>query len=189
MRIGITCHATVGGSGAIAAALGILLAGEGHDVHFVCHDIPFGLSNINRPGITVHRVEATRYPPLKWPPYEMALAVKMVSVYRQTKLDLFHVHYAIPHAISAYLAREMVAPERLRIVCTLHGTDITLVGADPLYRNVYYTTATMSGKTMVTSPKMVLVISRLSPFSFPQLTDSLRGAPLRLPSSTLAELI
>lgn len=134
MKIGITCHATIGGSGAIATALGTLLANEGHDVHFICHDIPFGLLNIDHAGITVHKVEATRYPPLKWPPYEMALAVKMVSVYRQTKLDLFHVHYAIPHALSAYLAREMVAPERLRVVCTLHGTDITLVGADPLYR-------------------------------------------------------
>jgi N-acetyl-alpha-D-glucosaminyl L-malate synthase BshA len=134
MRIGISCHATVGGSGAIAAALGKLLADEGHDIHFVCHDVPFGLSDHHHPGITVHKVEAKRYPPLKWPPYEMALAVKMVSVSRLAKLDLFHVHYAIPYALSAYLAREMLAPEPLKLVCTLHGTDITLVGVDPLYQ-------------------------------------------------------
>jgi N-acetyl-alpha-D-glucosaminyl L-malate synthase BshA len=124
----------MGGSGAIATALGTLLATEGHDVHFICHDIPFGLRNTSQPGITVHKVEATRYPPLKWPPYEMALAVEMVSLYRRTKLDLVHVHYAIPHALSAYLARGMLAPEKLRVVCTLHGTDITLVGADPSYQ-------------------------------------------------------
>ncbi len=134
MRIGITCHATVGGSGAIAASLGKLLADEGHDVHFVCHDIPFGLAGGRHRGITIHEVEATQYPPLKHPPYGMALAVKMAAVAKLAKLDLFHVHYAIPHALSAYLAREMIAPERLRIVCTLHGTDITLVGADPSYR-------------------------------------------------------
>ncbi len=134
MKIGITCHATVGGSGAIATALGKLLAQGGHRVHFICHDVPFGLLAGGHPGITVHKVEATRYPPLKWPPYEMALAVKMVSVFRREELDVVHVHYAIPHALSAYLAREMVAPERLPLVCTVHGTDITLVGADLLYR-------------------------------------------------------
>ena len=134
MRIGITCHATVGGSGAIAAALGRLLADEGHKVHFICHDIPFGLAGGRQSGITVHEVEATQYPPLKYPPYAMALAVKMASVAREEKLDLLHTHYAIPHALSAYLAREMISPQRLRIVCTLHGTDVTLVGADPSYQ-------------------------------------------------------
>jgi N-acetyl-alpha-D-glucosaminyl L-malate synthase BshA len=134
MRIGISCHATIGGSGAIAASLGRLLADAGHEVHFICHDIPFGLSAVPDAGITVHKVEAARYPPLKWPPYEMALAVKMVSVARETHLDVIHAHYAIPHALSAYLAREMVAPAKLPVVCTLHGTDITLVGADPSYR-------------------------------------------------------
>lgn len=134
MRIGITCLATVGGSGAIAVALGKLLASEGHDVHFICHDIPFGLINSSHLGITVHEVEVSQYPPLKYPPYGMALAVKMAEVAHAAGLDLLHVHYAIPHALSAYLAREMIRPERLRVVCTLHGTDITLVGADPLYQ-------------------------------------------------------
>jgi N-acetyl-alpha-D-glucosaminyl L-malate synthase BshA len=134
MRIGITCHATIGGSGAIAVALGRLLAVEGHEVHFVCHDIPFGLAGSPHPGITVHEVEVMQYPPLKYPPYGMALAVKMAAVAQLVELDLFHVHYAIPHTLSAYLAREMIAPQRLRIMCTLHGTDITLVGADPSYQ-------------------------------------------------------
>jgi N-acetyl-alpha-D-glucosaminyl L-malate synthase BshA len=134
MNIGITCHATVGGSGAIAVALGKLLADAGHEVHFVCHEIPFDLADTRHSRITVHGVEATQYPPLKWPPYEMALAVKMAAVAQQAKLDLFHVHYAIPHALSAYLAREMTAPDGCRLVCTVHGTDITLVGADPSYQ-------------------------------------------------------
>jgi N-acetyl-alpha-D-glucosaminyl L-malate synthase BshA len=134
MRIGITCHATVGGSGAIAASLGKLLAGVGHEVHFICHEMPFGLAGDSHPGITVHEVTPTQYPPLRFPPYGMALAVKMASVARLARLDVLHVHYAIPHALSAFLAREMVAPDRLRIVCTLHGTDVTLVGADPSYK-------------------------------------------------------
>jgi len=134
MKIGITCHATVGGSGAIATSLGKLLADEGHEVHFICHEIPFGLTTRRHPRIAVHKVDITRYPPLKYPPYGMALAVRMADIAKLARLDLLHVHYAIPHAVSAYLAREMVAPERLRTVCTLHGTDITLVGVDPSYR-------------------------------------------------------
>jgi N-acetyl-alpha-D-glucosaminyl L-malate synthase BshA len=134
MRVGITCHATVGGSGAIAASLGKLLAAAGHEVHFICHEMPFGLASGPHPGITVHEVEPTQYPPLRYPPYGMALAVKMASIARLARLDLLHVHYAIPHALSAFLAREMVAPDRLRIICTLHGTDVTLVGADPSYK-------------------------------------------------------
>jgi len=134
MKIGITCHATVGGSGAIATALGKLLANEGHEVHFICHDVPFGLVGEPHPSITVHEVEATSYPPLRYPPYAMALAVKTASVARYAGLDLLHVHYAIPHALSAFLAREMIAPQRLRVACTLHGTDITLVGSDPSYQ-------------------------------------------------------
>ncbi|MCJ7838301.1 MAG: N-acetyl-alpha-D-glucosaminyl L-malate synthase BshA [Burkholderiales bacterium] len=134
MRIGIACHATIGGSGAIAASLGKLLADEGHEIHFVCNDVPFGIAGSCHPGITVHKADATQHPPLKCPPHGMALAVKMASVSRHARLDVFHVHYAIPYALSAYLARAMIAPERLRIVCTVHGTDITLVGADPSYK-------------------------------------------------------
>ncbi|GAB4351172.1 MAG: N-acetyl-alpha-D-glucosaminyl L-malate synthase BshA [Candidatus Abyssubacteria bacterium] len=134
MRIGITCHATVGGSGAIAVALGKLLADQRHEVHFICHEMPFGLVGQRHPNITVHEVEVTQYPPLKYPPYGMALAVKMAAVTREAGLDLLHVHYAIPHALSGYLAREMLAPQRPKLVCTLHGTDVTLVGADPSYR-------------------------------------------------------
>ena len=134
MRIGITCHATVGGSGAIAAALGKLLARAGCEVHFICHEIPFGLAGGPHPGVTVHEVEPTQYPPLRYPPYAMALAVKMASVAKIAKLDLLHVHYAIPHALSAFLARAMIVPDKLKIVCTLHGTDVTLVGADPSYQ-------------------------------------------------------
>ena len=138
MKIGITCHATVGGSGAIAAALGKLLAGAGHEVHFICHEIPFGLAGGPHPGIIVHEVEPTQYPPLRYPPYAMALAVKMASIARLAGLDLLHVHYAIPHALSAFLAREMIAPEKLKTVCTLHGTDVTLVGADPSYKRLVH---------------------------------------------------
>jgi N-acetyl-alpha-D-glucosaminyl L-malate synthase BshA len=134
MRIGITCYATVGGSGAIASALGRLLAEEGHEVHFICQDVPFDLAGKQHPRITVHQVKVAQYPPLKYPPYAMALAVKMAAVAKLERLELLHVHYAIPHALSAYLAREMIAPQPLRIICTLHGTDITLVGADPSYQ-------------------------------------------------------
>ena len=134
MKIGITCNATVGGSGAIATALGKLLADKGHEVHFICHEVPFGLAGERRAGVTVHEVETAQYPQLRHPPYGMALAVKTASVARRARLDLLHVHYAIPHALTAFLAREMIAPERLRVVCTLHGTDTTLVGADPSYQ-------------------------------------------------------
>lgn len=134
MKIGITCHATMGGSGAIATALGGLLSCEGHEVHFICHDEPFDLAGARQCGVAFHKVEATQYPPLKYPPFDMAMAVKMADVAKRAKLDLLHVHYAIPYALGAHIAREMVAPQSLKLVCTLHGTDTTLVGSDLLYR-------------------------------------------------------
>ena len=97
---------------AIATALGKLLAEKGHEVHFICHEVPFGLAGERRAGVTVHEVETSQYPQLRHPPYGMALAVKTASVARRARLDLLHVHYAIPHALTAFLAREVVAPER-----------------------------------------------------------------------------
>jgi N-acetyl-alpha-D-glucosaminyl L-malate synthase BshA len=133
MRIGITCYPTYGGSGIVATELGIELAQRGHDVHFISYANPIRLgSGMDR--VHYHEVEVSTYPLFQYPPYGLALASRMSEVAEQYRLDLLHVHYAIPHSISALLARQMTAPRRrLPFVTTLHGTDITLVGAEPSY--------------------------------------------------------
>jgi len=132
MRIGITCYPTYGGSGVVATELGIELAARGHEIHFISYAMPIRM-NPNNPRIRFHEVEVASYPLFDHPPYTLALATKMVEVFEYESLDLLHVHYAIPHSVSALLARSMAAPRRLPFITTLHGTDITLVGSNRSY--------------------------------------------------------
>jgi N-acetyl-alpha-D-glucosaminyl L-malate synthase BshA len=134
MRIGITCYPTYGGSGVVATELGIELAGLGHQVHFISYSQPFRLTGRDN-GIFYHEVPVSSYPLFEFPPYDLALASRMAEVAEYYSLDLLHVHYAIPHSVSALLARQMLAAKgrRLPFVTTLHGTDITLVGLDRSY--------------------------------------------------------
>jgi N-acetyl-alpha-D-glucosaminyl L-malate synthase BshA len=135
MKIGITCYPTYGGSGVVATELGIELAQRGHEVHFITYSPPFRLHGTQEPNIHYHEVEVSNYPLFDFPPYDLALATRMVEVAEIYQLDLLHVHYAIPHSVSALLAKQMLqkAGRRLPFVTTLHGTDITLVGADRSY--------------------------------------------------------
>jgi N-acetyl-alpha-D-glucosaminyl L-malate synthase BshA len=134
MRIGITCYPTYGGSGVVATELGIELAAQGHDVHFISSSQPFRLNGRND-GIFYHEVPVSSYPLFEFPPYDLALASRMAEVAEYCDLDLLHVHYAIPHSVSALLARQMLAERgrKLPFITTLHGTDITLVGLDRGY--------------------------------------------------------
>jgi L-malate glycosyltransferase len=134
MKIGITCYPTYGGSGVVATELGIELAAAGHEVHFITYSQPFRLTGREH-SIFYHEVPVSNYPLFEYPPYDLALATRMSEVAAYYKLDLLHVHYAIPHSISAYLARQMLAERnrRLPFITTLHGTDITLVGLDHSY--------------------------------------------------------
>lgn len=133
MRIGIACWPTYGGSGAVATELGVALADHGHEVHFVSYAPPFRLDAVRR-DITFHPVSVSAYPLFRYPPYDLALASRLAEVAEEHRLDLFHVHYAIPHAAAAHLAREMLGDAAPALVVTLHGTDITVVGTDPAYR-------------------------------------------------------
>src|ERR1700720_745814 len=132
MKIGITCYPTYGGSGVVATELGQELAARGHDIHFISYAPPIRM-NPNDPHIHFHEVEVVSYPLFDHPPYTLALATKMLEVFESESLDIPHVHYAIPHSVSAMLARSMAAPRRLPFVTTLHGTDITLVGSNRSY--------------------------------------------------------
>jgi N-acetyl-alpha-D-glucosaminyl L-malate synthase BshA len=135
MRIGITCYPTYGGSGIVATELGLELAHRGHEVHFISYANPIRLDR-DVPGIFYHEVEVSNYPLFQYPPYALALASRMYEVAEAQKLDLLHVHYAIPHSISALLAQQMTTARRLPFITTLHGTDITLVGADRSYFSI-----------------------------------------------------
>ena len=136
MKIGITCYPTYGGSGVVATELGLELAQRGHEIHFISYAQPIRLRG-EEPNIHYHEVEVSRYPLFDYPPYDLALATRMAEVAQLYDLDLLHVHYAIPHSVSAMLARQMLADgprgRRLPFVTTLHGTDITLVGLDRSY--------------------------------------------------------
>src|ERR1700739_1074876 len=131
MKIGITCYPTYGGSGVVATELGLELAQRGHEIHFISYSQPIRLIG-PQPNIHYHEVEVSRYPLFDYPPYDLALATRMAEVAELYDLDLLHVHYAIPHSVSALLARQMLChgPTRRKLpfVTTLHGTDITLVG-------------------------------------------------------------
>jgi len=134
MKIAMSCYPTYGGSGVIASELGIKLAEKGHEIHFISYSLPFRLQKYRR-NIFFHKVEVPKYPLFEYPPYALALTAKMVEVVEKERIDLFHVHYAIPHAISAYLAKEILGLKFPKIITTLHGTDITLVGNKPsLYK-------------------------------------------------------
>jgi len=133
VNVGITCYPTYGGSGIVATELGLELANRGHEVHFITYANPIRLDP-GIPRIHYHEVEVSTYPLFQYPPYCLALASRMFEVAESYDLDLLHVHYAIPHSISAMLAKDMLAPQRrLPFITTLHGTDITLVGADRSY--------------------------------------------------------
>ncbi|HET7580583.1 MAG TPA: N-acetyl-alpha-D-glucosaminyl L-malate synthase BshA, partial [Bacillales bacterium] len=129
LKIGITCYPTVGGSGVVATELGKMLAQLGHEIHFITSDVPIRLDHLN-PNIYYHEVRVNEYAIFRYPPYDLTLASKMAEIAETENLDLLHVHYAVPHAICAYLAKKM-AGEHLKIVTTLHGTDITVLGYDP----------------------------------------------------------
>ena len=150
MKIGITCYPTYGGSGVLATELGKALAQKGHEIHFISYALPFRLNHYVE-NIVFHEVEMSSYPLFEFPLYSLALASKMVEVAEYEKLDLLHVHYAIPHASSAYLAKQMLKDKRdLKIITTLHGTDITLVGLEPSFLPlVKFSTEQSDGVTAV----------------------------------------
>jgi N-acetyl-alpha-D-glucosaminyl L-malate synthase BshA len=130
--IGITCYPSPGGSGIVATELGLALARSGYAVHFITASLPLRLK-LYRENVFYHEVEVADYPVFQSPPYSLSLATAMADTARRHGLDILHVHYAIPHAASGFLAREMVGPDRLKLITTLHGTDITLVGQEPSF--------------------------------------------------------
>ena len=136
MNIAIVCYPTFGGSGVVATELGIALSKMGHNIHFVTYHQPVRLDTINTSNLNFHEVNVPDYPLFKYQPYELALSSRLVDVVKSNKIDVLHVHYAIPHAYAAYMAKKMLADEGISIpiVTTLHGTDITLVGSHPFYK-------------------------------------------------------
>ena len=137
MKIGIVCYPTFGGSGVVATELGIALAKEGHKVHFITYSQPARFDFFNE-NLFYHEVDMMAYPLFQYAPYETALASKMVDVVKYEKLDVLHVHYAIPHASAAFIAKHILKEQNIDIpvITTLHGTDITLVGRDPSFEPV-----------------------------------------------------
>ncbi|MFQ5600507.1 MAG: N-acetyl-alpha-D-glucosaminyl L-malate synthase BshA [Candidatus Krumholzibacteriia bacterium] len=135
MRIGITCHTGSGGSGVLATELGLRMAERGHEVHFITRESPFRLRRFVE-NVFLHPVETVYYPLFQEPPHSLSLASKMAETATSYRLDVLHVHYAIPHAVSAYLAKQMLQPHPLGVVTTLHGTDITLVGNQPIFQSI-----------------------------------------------------
>lgn len=137
MNIGIVCYPTYGGSGVVATELAKVLAGKGHKIHMLSYAKPARLDTLNS-NIFYHEVAINAYPLFEYPPYALALASQMVNLIEYENLDLLHVHYALPHATSAYLAKQIMAEKGIKVpvVTTLHGTDITLVGSDPSYKHV-----------------------------------------------------
>ncbi len=136
LNIGITCYPVAGGSGIVATELGIKLADRGHNVHFIAYDLPFRLDTFH-PNLYFHEVDTTSYQLFKFPPYTLTLAAKMAEISCEYDLNLLHVHYAIPHATAAFLAKQLIRGRcHPKIITTLHGTDITLVGADKSYFDI-----------------------------------------------------
>jgi len=135
MKIAMVCHPTHGGSGVVASELGMRLARKGHDVHFVSHERPFRLDPMTV-GVKFHRVNVTSYPLFRYPPYALALANQLSRVIQDHDIDIVHAHYAIPHSLAGILARNMNRDRIVKVVTTLHGTDITLVGTDPSYTDI-----------------------------------------------------
>jgi len=151
MKIGITCYPSVGGSGILASALGMELANRGHEVHFISYERPFRMPT-DAPRLFFHPVVINDYGLFKYPDYTLPLSVKMAEVSRDHRLDILHVHYAVPHATAAILARSMLPPaQQPRVVTTLHGTDTTLLGADPGYGPAIHHALTHSDAVTVVS--------------------------------------
>ena len=136
MNIAIVCYPTFGGSGVVATELGLALSKRGHHIHFITYNLPVRLEALNDPNIHFHEVNVPDYPLFKYQPYELALSSRLVDVVKANKIDVLHVHYAIPHAYAAYMAKKMLLDSGIQIpiVTTLHGTDITLVGNHPFYK-------------------------------------------------------
>lgn len=133
MRIGVTCYPTVGGSGILAARLGVQLARRGHDIHFITYERPAALRHMDHENVQVHLLTVVEYPLFKYPPYTVALGSEMTRVAEEQHLDLLHVHYSLPHSTAAFLARMMTGTP---YVVTLHGSDVTMLGGDPSYKAV-----------------------------------------------------
>jgi N-acetyl-alpha-D-glucosaminyl L-malate synthase BshA len=136
LNIAIVCYPTFGGSGVVATELGIALSSRGHEIHFITYHQPVRLEALQHPNIHFHEVNIPDYPLFKYQPYELALSSRLVDVIQNSQIDVLHVHYAIPHAYAAYMAKKMLLDigVQIPIVTTLHGTDITLVGSHPFYR-------------------------------------------------------
>jgi len=149
MKIGIVCYPTHGGSGVVASELAIGLAARGHEIHIVSYAPPFRLRAFHQK-IFLHEIEVSTYPLFKYPPYELGLTTKLVELSETAPLDIIHAHYAVPHASSAYFAKQILGGQKPKTVTTLHGTDITLVGADPsFYRVVKFAIEKSDGVTAV----------------------------------------
>jgi L-malate glycosyltransferase len=167
LRIGISCFPSVGGSGTLATALGQDLAARGHDVHFICYEQPFRLRG-EGPRLHFHPVVVNDYDVLKFPDYTLPLSVRMAEVSRDHRLDLLHVHYAVPHATAAILARSMLPPDRQpRVVTTLHGTDTTLLGHDPGYAPAIRHALTCSDAVTAVSASLKAETERVFDFRGP----------------------
>jgi N-acetyl-alpha-D-glucosaminyl L-malate synthase BshA len=167
MKIGITCYPTVGGSGILATALGEELARRGHEVHFISYERPFRLP-VNVPRLHFHPVAINDYELFKYPDYTLPLSVRMAEVSRDQQLDVLHVHYAVPHATAAILARSMLPPEQQpRIVTTLHGTDTTLLGCDPGYGPAIHHALTCSDAVTTVSAYLKQETQRVLGFDGP----------------------
>lgn len=171
MKIGIVCYPTFGGSGVLATELGMALADKGHDVHFITYQQPVRLANSFRPNIFFHEVSVPVYPLFDFPPYESALVSTMVSVVNNYDLDVLHVHYAIPHASSAYFAQQILkdAGKNIPYITTLHGTDITLVGRDKTYAPIV--TFSLNQSTAITAVSHNLKQETLSNFNIQKEID------------------
>ena len=151
MKIGITCYPTYGGSGVVATELGKKLAERDFEVHFISYALPYRL-NVLSSNIFFHEVDVLQYPLFEYPPYSLSLASKMAEIVEHHNLDLLHVHCAIPHATSAYLAKKLLTDRDLKFITTLHGTDITLVGSHPTYKTAVEFSINNSDAVTVVSP-------------------------------------
>ena len=171
MKIGIVCYPTYGGSGVVATELGKALAKEGHEIHFITYSQPTRLDFFSE-NLYYHEVNIKSYPLFEYPPYELALASKMVDVAENEQLDILHVHNAIPHASAAYMARQNLQTKGISIpfITTLHGTDITLVGKDPSYEPVVTFSINQSDGVTAVSADLKLLFS--APFSSTSLLPS-----------------
>ncbi len=135
MKIAIVCYPTHGGSGVVASELALGLAERGHEIHIVSYATPFRLRSFSQ-NVYIHEVEVASYPLFKYPPYALGLATTLADIHEQYDLDLIHAHYAVPHAASAFLAKQVLRSDKIKVITTLHGTDITLVGADKSFHRV-----------------------------------------------------